>query len=79
MNTTMLHAEHADEAMMPSSLAQRVVYGASLIAVLPVAMAASLSGWRWQPWPPGGSGYQSVLTETMVTARNVTAIAFSVK
>ena len=79
MNQSM-QLEHTGPVKRPAvSLAQRAVYGASLAAVLPVALAASLCGWRWQPWPPGSSGYKSALKEATLTARNVTAIAFSVK
>jgi len=78
MNQTMLHANESQARKAPS-LGQRAVFGASLAAVLPVAMAASLSGWRWQPWPPGRKGYQGPLREATLTARNLTAIAFSVK
>ncbi|MFK7887294.1 MAG: hypothetical protein AB8G16_10570 [Gammaproteobacteria bacterium] len=72
---------HANESQdyKSSSLGQRAVFGASLAAVLPVAMVASMSGWRWQPWPPGSKGYQGALREATLTARNLTAIAFSVK
>ncbi len=80
MNQTMLHTADASSATRPlMSLGERAVYGASLITVLPVALAASLTGWRWQPWPPGSNGYKSAFREAMLTARNVTSIAFSVK
>lgn len=80
MNQTMLHANESQERTAPlASMGQRAVFGASLAAVLPVAMAAALSGWRWQPWPPGSKGYQGPLREATLTARNLTSIAFSVK
>ena len=80
MNQSMMQFEqNGQEKAQAVSLAQRAVYGVSLAAVLPVAFTASLSGWRWQPWPPGRAGYKSALQEAMLTARNVTAIAFSVK
>lgn len=78
MNQPTLQANQAHERHT-SSMGQRAVFGVSLAAVLPVAMAASLSGWRWQPWPPGRKGYQGALREATLTARNLTAIAFSVK
>jgi hypothetical protein len=80
MNQSMLQLEPTgDEKARAVSLAQRAVYAVSLVAVLPVALAAALCGWRWQPWPPGRAGYKSALSEATLTARNVTAIAFSVK
>ena len=80
MNPSMLQLEqNGPDKAKAVSLAQRAVYGVSLAAVLPVALTASMSGWRWQPWPPGKAGYKSALKEATLTARNVTAIAFSVK
>jgi hypothetical protein len=78
MNESTLQVNQTQERKAPS-MGQRAVFGVSLAAVLPVAMAAALSGWRWQPWPPGRKGYQGALREATLTARNLTAIAFSVK
>ncbi|MFK8015699.1 MAG: hypothetical protein AB8G17_09695 [Gammaproteobacteria bacterium] len=79
MTSTARHTEQYQLThTLAGSMAQRTVYGVSLAAVLPVALAASMSGWRWQPWPPGRQGYQSAFKEARLTARNVTAIAFSV-
>lgn len=80
MNQTIVQpTQHERGAPPVASIGQRAVFGASFAAVLPVALAASLSGWRWQPWPPGRKGYQNAFREATLTARNVTAIAFSVK
>jgi hypothetical protein len=45
---------------------------------LPVAALARLTGWRWKPWPPGPSGYGSIISETRSMARVVAGIAVSV-
>ncbi|MEM6638291.1 MAG: hypothetical protein AAF610_00175 [Pseudomonadota bacterium] len=76
--TIVQHTTEARPVTPARSLGEWLVLGCSFAAVLPIALAASLSGWRWQPWPPGRKGYQSAFREATLTARNVTAIAFSV-
>ncbi|MFK8051638.1 MAG: hypothetical protein AB8F65_01600 [Woeseiaceae bacterium] len=48
------------------------------VGTLPVALIARLSNWRWQPWPPGRSGYRSVYREAVTAAKTAAAIALSV-
>jgi hypothetical protein len=45
---------------------------------LPIALLASLGGWRWHPWPPGPKGYGSVIGEARSMARTIAGIAVSV-
>ncbi|MEL7448009.1 MAG: hypothetical protein AAFN78_02310 [Pseudomonadota bacterium] len=53
-----------------------VLYAVAFMVLLPVAMVAAMTGWRWQPWPPGAHGYRSFLVEAKIAAS--TATAFSV-
>jgi hypothetical protein len=56
----------------------RLIQCACFTVFLPVALVARLSGWRWRPWPPGPSGYGSVIAETRSMARSIAGIAISV-
>lgn len=55
-----------------------LVAATCFIVLLPITLIARLSGWRYRPWPPGPTGYGSVIEETRVMARNVAGIALSV-
>ena len=46
--------------------------------LLPIAIIARLSGWRWKPWPAGDAGYQSPIREAKAAAVTITGAAFSV-
>jgi hypothetical protein len=54
------------------------LYGVLVIAILPVAMLAAMTGWRWQPWPPGAHGYRAFFREARIVASTATATALSV-
>ena len=45
--------------------------------MLPVAMVARLSGWRWQPWPAGANGYRSVFHEARHVSTSLAGSVFS--
>ena len=53
----------------------RFLWLVCFMALLPVAVVARLSGWRWRPWPARADGYQSVVQESR---RMSTALAGSV-
>lgn len=55
----------------------RLLSGVCFIAMFPVALVARVSGWRWQPWPPGREGYRSVYREAVTAAKTAAAIALS--
>jgi len=44
--------------------------------LLGVALIARLSGWRWQPWPPGRDAYRSVFHEAKAAAETYIGFAF---
>lgn len=46
--------------------------------LLPITLLARLTGWRWQPWPPGPGGYGSVFGETLSRSRVLAGLAISV-
>ena len=56
----------------------RLISAICFVIFLPVATLARLTGWRWKPWPPGPSGYGSILSETRSMARVIAGIAVSV-
>lgn len=41
----------------------RLLYLVCLLALLPVATLAAMTGWRWKPWPRGAAGYRSAWRE----------------
>lgn len=52
-----------------------MVTAAFLLLLLP-ATVARLSGWRWQPWPPGPDGYRSIVGEAREAAQTYIVFAF---
>lgn len=46
------------------------------IALLVPAMIARLTGWRWQPWPPGPQGYSSIIAEAKAAADTYIPLGF---
>ena len=48
------------------------------VVLLPIALVARLTGWRWWPWPPGPKGYGSVFSETLSRSRVLAGLAISV-
>ena len=53
----------------------RLVAAAFLILLVPAALGR-LSGWRWQPWPPGRQGYRSIVGEAREAAETYVTMAF---
>ena len=45
--------------------------------MLVMAAIARLSGWRWQPWPPGPMGYRSIVTEAKEATVTYIGFAFA--
>ena len=45
--------------------------------LLPVALVARLSGWRWRPWPAGRHGYRSAIQEARLMATTIAGTVFS--
>ncbi|MEM9171603.1 MAG: hypothetical protein AAGA84_02750 [Pseudomonadota bacterium] len=56
----------------------RLLAGVCFLCMLPVALIARASNWRWRPWPPGREGYRSVYQEALTNAKTAAAIALSV-
>ncbi len=70
-----------DKSLTPrrrEGLSESLVFVSCFVALLPVALVASLVGWRWQPWPPGANGYRTFVGEAKTVASSLTATAFSV-
>ena len=74
MKAATHHARQANE----TAAHFRLLAAACFLGMFPVALVASLSGWRWQPWPPGRSGYSSAWREARTAANTAAAIALSV-
>ncbi len=55
----------------------KLIFAVSFALLLPVALLAAASGWRWQPWAPGAHGFRPVLQETRLKAIMLTAMVFS--
>lgn len=55
----------------------RVMLAICFALLLPVAIVARLSGWRWQPWPAGSNGYRSAIQEARMTAATLAGTAWS--
>ncbi|MEL6951209.1 MAG: hypothetical protein AAGM16_13965 [Pseudomonadota bacterium] len=72
--TTTHHARSSHE----SAAHFKILAGVCFVGMLPVALVASLSRWRWQPWPPGRNGYRSAWWEAKNAAKTAAAIAVSV-
>lgn len=69
---------HSARDAQESNTHFRLLAGVCFLAMFPVALIASLSQWRWQPWPPGRSGYRSAYREAVTAAKTAAAIALSV-
>lgn len=69
---------HNARAAHESQMHFRLLSALCFVGTFPVALIARLSGWRWQPWPPGRSGYRSIYREAITAAHTAAAIALSV-
>lgn len=57
----------------------RILWLVCFVVLLPVAVAARLSGWRWRPWPAArASGYRSAIKEAKSMSATITGTVFSV-
>jgi hypothetical protein len=54
---------------------RRMVAAGFLILLVPAAIA-SMTGWRWRPWPPGPDGYRSFVSEAKEAAQTYILFAF---
>jgi hypothetical protein len=41
----------------------RLLWLMAFLLLLPIAIAARVTGWRWKPWSPGPGGYRSCFRE----------------
>ena len=56
----------------------RFVWMVCFAVLLPVAIVARLSGWRWRPWPAGGrNGYGSPFQEANKLSATIAGTVFS--
>ncbi|MEM7081602.1 MAG: hypothetical protein AAF465_02630 [Pseudomonadota bacterium] len=55
----------------------RALFAVLFAVLLPVALIAAATGWRWQPWSPGVQGYRNFLVEAKIAARIATETALS--
>ncbi len=78
MSNTSMSPSSPLSARRSGGLGENLIFVLSFAAVLPVAAVARVSGWRWQPWPPGAAGYQTVVREARLAAGTITATVFSV-
>lgn len=60
---------------MPRQREDDLVFFTSYPFLLTVAAVARLTGWRWQPWPPGRDGYGSIVRETSDMACRVAELS----
>ena len=57
----------------------RIIWLVCFAVLLPVAIAARLSGWRWRPWPAArASGYRSAFKEAKSMSATIAGTVFSV-
>ena len=56
----------------------RFLWLVCFVALLPVAVVARLSGWRWRPWPARANGYQSAFREAGHMSTALAGSVFSV-
>ncbi len=56
----------------------RFIWLVCFAVLLPVAIVARLSGWRWRPWPASGAnGYRSAVKEAQTISASVAGTVFS--
>ena len=55
---------------------QRMILLGTLV-LIPAAALASLTGWRWKPWPAGPNGYESMLREARSAAESYVPLGFN--
>ncbi len=75
-----IHGEERGGSMLKCPDAERrqlqrmILVG--FIALLVPAMIGRLTGWRWRPWPPGPTGYSSVIAEAKAAADTYIPLGF---
>lgn len=70
-------AKRSDSDRRSDALPRGLIFAVSFALLLPVAVIAAITGWRWQPWSPGARGYRPVLAEARLKASTLTAMVFS--
>jgi hypothetical protein len=55
----------------------RLLWFILFVSLMPIAIAARLTGWRWQPWSPGPNGYRSCIREADSRANICVGITYS--
>lgn len=56
----------------------RFIWLVCFAVLLPIAIVARLSGWRWRPWPARGNGYRSAFREAQRVSATVAGTVFSI-
>jgi len=56
----------------------RFIWLVCFMVLLPIAIVARLSGWRWKPWPERASGYRSPAAEAKAMSDTVAGTVFSI-
>ncbi len=54
---------------------RRMLVAGFLLCLVPATLA-SLTGWRWSPWPPGPKGRSSIVGEARSAAEVYVPLAF---
>ena len=54
----------------------RFIWLVCFAVLLPVAIVARLSGWRWRPWPAGGRNYGSPFEEARKLSATIAGTVF---
>lgn len=56
----------------------RLLWLVCFTVLLPVAIVARLSGWRWRPWPAKTNGGRSAIREASAMSETVVGTVFSI-
>ena len=72
MQNNLTHGLRKDEVW-----SCRFVLVVCFAVLLPVAIVARLSGWRWRPWPAGANGYRSAFAEARHMSATIAGTVFS--
>lgn len=64
-------------AQAQDQLQFRLIYASSFVVCLAGATLCRLTGGRFRPWPPGPTGYRSIVAEARSAANTVAVMAMT--